>query len=232
MAGGTWEFQNKKQPGIYINFKSSPTTLASVGERGTVAIAREMNWGDTGDIIEITSIADVYNKLGYDINSTEMQFAQQMFRGSNRSGGANKILVGRLATSGGVKATGTAGNLTAIPVVERYMRTFSFDLIYHEDRSKPNLYVDYMEMADRLDDKFAPPYLDYPITYTDSGGTEREGYTKLRVLNRNWKIDLNALHYMFEVQFLANRSVDEDPAKMLYIEDLKIIVKIYEGWWQ
>lgn len=112
IAGGTWDFQNKKQPGIYINFKSSPTSLAAVGERGVVAIAKELNWGDTGDIIEVSSISEVYTKLGYPITSTNMQFAQQIFRGSNRNTGASSILVGRLASSGGVKAAGTVGNLT------------------------------------------------------------------------------------------------------------------------
>ena len=43
MAGGTWEAQNKLQPGIYINFKSSPKLLATIGDRGIVAIAREMD---------------------------------------------------------------------------------------------------------------------------------------------------------------------------------------------
>lgn len=113
MAGGTWEFQNKKQPGIYINFKSSPTSLAVVGERGTVAIARQLNWGDTDDIIQIDSINDVYTKLGYDITNEQMRFAQQMFRGSNRNTGAARLLVYRLPASGTTSATATVGNLTA-----------------------------------------------------------------------------------------------------------------------
>lgn len=112
MAGGTWDFQNKKQPGIYINFKSSPTSLATIGERGTVAIAKALDWGDAEGIIEINSIADVYTKLGYDITSEQMRFAQQIFRGSNRTSGANKILVGRLKTTGAVIATATLDNMT------------------------------------------------------------------------------------------------------------------------
>lgn len=111
MAGGTWELQNKIQPGIYINFKSSPSTLATVGERGVVAIAKELDWGDEGEINTITSINDVYTKLGYDISDERMKFAQQIFRGSNRTSGASRILVYRLPTTGSVQASATVGEV-------------------------------------------------------------------------------------------------------------------------
>lgn len=112
MAGGTWEFQNKIQPGVYINFRSSPSTLATVGERGIVAIPKELDWNEPGEVVSITSINDVYTKLGYDISDPKVRFIQQMFRGSNRGGGASEVLVYRLGTSGGEKATATYDDLT------------------------------------------------------------------------------------------------------------------------
>lgn len=112
MAGGTWEFQNKKQPGIYINFKSSPTTLATIGDRGIVAIAKELDWGDSEELIYINSISDVYTKLGYDVTNPNVKFVQQIFRGSNRTQGAQSIIVGRL-DQGALPATATIGELTA-----------------------------------------------------------------------------------------------------------------------
>lgn len=36
MAGGTWMSQNKVQPGVYINTKSSGNLSASIGEKGIV----------------------------------------------------------------------------------------------------------------------------------------------------------------------------------------------------
>lgn len=114
MAGGRWTSQNKKQPGFYINFNSTPTTLSEIGDRGIVAIARNLNWGPFGELITITSIADVYNKLGYDINDESMLFAQQIFRGST-SGytGAERIYVYRLDESAtSAKATATVEGLT------------------------------------------------------------------------------------------------------------------------
>lgn len=113
MAGGTWEFQNKIQPGIYINFKGSPTTLVSVGTRGVVAIPKQLDWGSTDDIIEIWSTSDVMSKLGYDITSPEMLWIREIFRGSNRTSGAAAILIGRLETTGGAAATVVMDNLTA-----------------------------------------------------------------------------------------------------------------------
>ena len=45
MAGGTWMSQNKVQPGVYINTKSSGNLSASIGEKGIVAIAEPLSWG-------------------------------------------------------------------------------------------------------------------------------------------------------------------------------------------
>lgn len=117
MAGGTWEFQNKIQPGIYINFKGSPTTLVSVGDRGVVAIAKELEWGEAGEVITINNINEVYTKLGYDITSNEMLWLREMFRGSNRTSGAASVLVARLATTGSAAATAT---LTPLTVTAKY----------------------------------------------------------------------------------------------------------------
>lgn len=112
MPGGTWSFQNKIEPGIYINFIGSPTTLVNVGDRGVVAIAKELNWGDTDDIITINSTNDVFTKLGYAATSDEMLWVREIFRGTNRTSGAASILVGRLTTTGGLAATVTDGTLT------------------------------------------------------------------------------------------------------------------------
>ena len=40
MAGGTWNSQNKLQPGVYINVISRMAQPISIGDRGIVAIAK------------------------------------------------------------------------------------------------------------------------------------------------------------------------------------------------
>jgi hypothetical protein len=108
MAGGTWIDQNKVRPGVYINYSSSPSTLASMGERGVVCIAKELNWGDFEKPIVIEDPAECFTKLGYDQMSDEMIWLRQFLVGTNRTSGASKVLVWRLATSGGAAATAVA----------------------------------------------------------------------------------------------------------------------------
>ena len=94
MAGGTWIDQNKVRPGVYINYKSSPQALSTMGERGTVAIARQLSWGEVGKLIAIEDPSDCATKLGYSSTADEMLFIRQILLGSNRTNGAKKVLEG------------------------------------------------------------------------------------------------------------------------------------------
>ena len=98
MAGGTWIDQNKVRPGVYINYKSAPASLATMGERGVVAIARAMDWGKQGKFYTIEDPSDCA-KLGHAITDAEMLFVRQILLGSNRTQGATKILLWNLAQS-------------------------------------------------------------------------------------------------------------------------------------
>ena len=69
LGGGTFISQNKKLPGTYINFASAQSASSSIGERGTAAMAIEMDWGKDGEIIEVTSESfakDSMKIFGYD----------------------------------------------------------------------------------------------------------------------------------------------------------------------
>ena len=117
MAGGTWDAQNKELPGVYINFKSSPGMLSVIGSRGIVGIPKPLSWGDTEEIIDITSIEDVYPKLGYDINSPQMLFVREMLLGTPQTSGASQILIYRLPAIGAAAAALTISEFT---VTARY----------------------------------------------------------------------------------------------------------------
>jgi len=112
MPGGIWETQNKILPGIYINFKSRPGLLASIGDRGVVAIPKLLNWGINDELIEIRTLEDVYPKLGYDVSAPQMQFLREILLGTTLTQGASRVLIANLATIGGVAATATIDNLT------------------------------------------------------------------------------------------------------------------------
>lgn len=114
MAGGTWIDQNKVRPGVYINYKSAPSSLATMGERGVVAIARQLNWAEKGKFYTIEQPSDCV-QLGYAITDDAMLFVRQILLGSNRTQGATKILIWSLEEETGgtdVKASGSIGNLT------------------------------------------------------------------------------------------------------------------------
>ena len=129
MAGGTWIDQNKVRPGVYINYKSSPQALSTMGERGTVAIARQLSWGEVGKLIAIEDPSDCATKLGYSSTSDEMLFIRQILLGSNRTNGAKKVLVWRLDCAGASKASALLGTETGAAKAEaRYVGTRGNDI--------------------------------------------------------------------------------------------------------
>lgn len=118
MAGGTWVSENKALPGVYINVKSQPAVQANVGDKGIVAIAKALSWGPLGAVHEITPGQDVTPYIGYSIGSEQGQFLREMMRGSDVTAGPTKIYLYRYAGTGGVKASATAGELTATALYE------------------------------------------------------------------------------------------------------------------
>lgn len=144
MAGGTWIDQNKVRPGVYINYKSAPASLATMGERGVVAIARILDWGEKGKFYTIEDPSDCA-KIGHSITDDEMLFVRQILLGSNRTQGATKILLWSLSTTGGASASATISDTTA---TAKYPGVFgnrlSFD-IEHGNEGSPytiNTYLD------------------------------------------------------------------------------------------
>lgn len=129
MAGGTWIDQNKVRPGVYINYKSSPQALSTMGERGTVAIARQLSWGEVGKLIAIEDPSDCATKLGYSSTADEMLFIRQILLGSNRTNGAKKVLVWRLDCAGASKASAIIGSGDGAAKAEaRYVGTRGNDV--------------------------------------------------------------------------------------------------------
>lgn len=129
MAGGTWIDQNKVRPGVYINYKSSPQALSTMGERGTVAIARQLSWGEVGKLIAIEDPSDCATKLGYSSTADEMLFIRQILLGSNRTNGAKKVLVWRLDCAGASKASALLGTGNQAAKAEaRYVGTRGNDI--------------------------------------------------------------------------------------------------------
>lgn len=118
MAGGTWMSQNKVQPGVYINTKSSGNLSASIGEKGIVAIAEPLSWGPCEVMQTIIPGEDLTPYIGYDVTSEKAMFLREMMKGSDTTPGPIKILLYRPKGTDGAKATGTIGTLTVTALYE------------------------------------------------------------------------------------------------------------------
>jgi hypothetical protein len=112
MAGGTWIDQNKVLPGVYINYSSAPSTLATMGERGVVCIGKQLSWANAGHVIVINDPSECFDKLGYDQMSDELIWLRQLLVGTNRTSGASKILVWPLGVTGATEASATESDIT------------------------------------------------------------------------------------------------------------------------
>jgi hypothetical protein len=112
MAGGTWTSQNKKQPGVYINVKSSMAQAVSVGDRGVVAICEPLSWGPEGKIMTINVGDDFTSFIGYDSTNDKALFLREIFKGSGHTKGPVKVILYRPSTTGAAKATAAIVPLT------------------------------------------------------------------------------------------------------------------------
>lgn len=146
MAGGTWIDQNKVLPGVYINYSSSPSTLATMGERGVVCIPKALNWGEYDKIITINDPSECFGKLGYDQTDSRMIWLRQLLLGTNRTSGASKILVWRLKDTNGVYASATETDTSnnSLTVTAKYSGTRGNDItvvITADENNSSKFYV-------------------------------------------------------------------------------------------
>jgi len=103
LGGGTFSAQNKVLPGAYINFVSRGGAKAEPAERGIVALAMSLDWGEAGTIQEITSeqfINDSNRLFGYPSTHEKLKNLREVFRH------ATKVLLYR-TVNGAVKASNT-----------------------------------------------------------------------------------------------------------------------------
>lgn len=86
LGGGKFTVQNKKLPGTYINFVSANRIATNISERGVVAVALELNWGNDTDIFTVTAEDFIKNSLklfGYSYSSNYVQKIREIFVNAN-----------------------------------------------------------------------------------------------------------------------------------------------------
>lgn len=120
LGGGTFLTENKVLPGSYINFTSAARADASLSERGTAAIAVELDWGVDGEVFCVESdefLTDSCEIFGYAYTDNELKGIRDLFKNASKcyfyrlnSGEKAKCAVGE------ARYSGTRGNQITIVI--------------------------------------------------------------------------------------------------------------------
>lgn len=94
----------------------------------------------------------------------------------------------------------------------RYLRTVGLDLTYLADYNRPDLQRVYQQAAEVLDENLET------LPYSDGENTGL-----VRTYDRDWRIDLDALHYKFELRVFA--APEDTGTPMEDIEKTTITIK-------
>lgn len=95
----------------------------------------------------------------------------------------------------------------------RWLLQIGLDLTYLVDYNLPNLQRLYLAAAETLDQLMET----FPYTDGTTGGT-----TLLRTYDREWRIDLDALHYNFELKVWVTMPEGQNPMEtMTYTEEVQ-----------
>lgn len=133
LGGGYFTAQNKVLPGAYINIVSANAAGAAITDRGVVATGMELDWGKSGEIIEITTetlATGLLEAVGYDFTADEVKEIREVMKH------ATKLLIYRLngdgnkATNayGSAKYAGTRGNDLKIVITTNVDDPVKFDV--------------------------------------------------------------------------------------------------------
>lgn len=92
----------------------------------------------------------------------------------------------------------------------RFLRTVKYDLVYLEEYNLPDLNDRFLRAADALDERME--LFSFP------------GANPIRTLNRNWFVELAALHYQFDVK--ARVSLPDEGVPM---EEMRLFEEVTDG---
>lgn len=135
LGGGTFLTQNKILPGSYINFISLSKASATLSDRGTAAMAFELDWGVDNEVFEVTNADFQKNSakiFGYDYTHEKLKGLRDLFLNVKtlyayklNSGGKKAKTENGLATA---KYSGTRGNNLKVIIEENVDDDTKFDV--------------------------------------------------------------------------------------------------------
>ena len=131
--------QNKPLPGVYINVGSRGSLNTSASERGTVAIAKALSWGEKGKVQEYVTGEDTEPLTGYPVTEEGSRFLSQITIGTNRTSPPIRVYLYRLEGTGGMAAGATLGGL-AVKAKYEGVRGNDITIIISEDPDNEGTY--------------------------------------------------------------------------------------------
>ncbi len=135
LGGGTFQTQNKVLPGVYVNFVSQPSSMITMGERGTACLLFDCGWGEEGmqkiEAAEFQTKAERF--FGYSYNAEETKILREICCGAKTllcyrpNGGAKaEADLGLLHVT--AKYSGLRGNDIRISITENVDTENAFDV--------------------------------------------------------------------------------------------------------
>ena len=221
LGGGTFKTQNKVLSGAYINFVSAARTKSLVGDKGTVALALELDWGEDDKIFKV-KYEDFKNYcikyFGYNYNHEKMKGLRDLFLNANE-GYFYKLNKGTKASNkfGTARCGGTRGNDIKISIQTNIDNSSNFDVTTLLDNKK----VDFQTVSkiDELKNN------DFVVWKTDASlevtvGTSMTGGTNgEKVTGNEYQTFLNKIE-SYNYNILACLATTEE-IKNLYVSFIK-----------
>lgn len=151
LGGGTFITQNKVLPGSYINFVSASSANATLSDRGIAALALELDWGKSDEVITVTSADFQKNSqkiFGYEYANEKLKGLRDLFM-NIKTLYAYRLNSGVAATNvyGTAKCTGTRGNDIKIVIAKNVDDETKFDVTTLLEMNK----VDFQTVATTAD---------------------------------------------------------------------------------
>ncbi|MGG7176203.1 phage tail sheath family protein [Clostridium paraputrificum] len=146
MAGGTFVSTNKIRPGAYINFKSVPKPMNSVGNRGIATMPVTLSWCGNDEIIPLYS-TDLSNgkcidKIGYYGYEPEVQVIREALKNCylvllykiNSNGKKSNATLGSIVAT--AKYEGIVGNNISVVIKELGERFEVITYLYEKEKDR------------------------------------------------------------------------------------------------
>ncbi len=134
LGGGTWQFENKRLPGTYINFVSKVRASTDIADRGYGTMPLVLDWGPEGEVFTVTAEDFQKNSLkifGYDYTNDKLKGLRDLFK--NLKVGyfyrVNNIAVKATSDIATAKYGGVRGNDITVVIAANIDNEGQYDVI-------------------------------------------------------------------------------------------------------